>query len=211
MNTRDRIIRTLILAVVGLLVGGLAALWSVNREPSPDASGSSSHQLVATSIGGPFNLIDQDGQPRSEKDWPGKYKLVYFGFTYCPAICPTELSKMAEAVLALTPVDRSKLQPVFISVDPERDTPEVLKNYVALFMPELVGLTGSLEQVEAAKKAYKVYAAKVPDEDGKGGYTMDHSSLIYLINPEGQAIGMFKASDSAKVVEERLRSVLETK
>jgi len=78
-------------------------------------------------------------------------------------------------------------------------------------MPELVGLTGSLEQVEAAKKAYKVYAAKVPDEDGKGGYTMDHSSLIYLINPEGQAIGMFKASDSAKVVEERLRSVLEAK
>jgi protein SCO1/2 len=151
--------------------------------------------FFAPNISSDFDLLNHLGQPVKSSDFLGKkYLLVYFGFAYCPAICPTELQKMSEAYKALPEAWQSRIQPIFISVDPERDTPEILKNYVGLFMPELIGLTGTQSQIDDAKKAYKVYATKVPEGDG---YTIDHSSFIYFIDLNGKAVGMFKMSDSA--------------
>ncbi|MBL8636982.1 MAG: SCO family protein [Alphaproteobacteria bacterium] len=153
-----------------------------------------------------FSLIDHDGKMRTEKDFSQPYKLVYFGFTYCPLICPTELQKMAEAYQKLTPKQQSLIQPLFISVDPERDTPEALKNYVDLFLPNLVGLTGSIEQIESAKRAYSAFSRKVPEGDS---YTVDHSSFIYLIGPKEKLLAQFKPSDSSSVLAERLSDLLQ--
>jgi protein SCO1/2 len=153
-----------------------------------------------------FSLIDHDGKMRTEKDFSQPYKLVYFGFTYCPLICPTELQKMAEAYQKLTQEQQSLIQPLFISVDPERDTPEALKNYVDLFLPNLVGLTGSMEQIESAKRAYSVFSHKVPEGDS---YTVDHSSFIYLIGPKEKLLAQFKPSDSSSILAKRLSDILQ--
>ena len=115
-------------------------------------------------VGGPFTLTDQDGKKVSEKDFLGKYMLVFFGYTYCPDICPTELQVMTAALDSMGP-EAEKIQPVFVSVDPERDTPEVLKSYVENFGPRLVGLTGTPEEIAAVAKAYRVYYAKAGKPD----------------------------------------------
>ena len=188
MSFQHRLRRFVILSVIGLVLGaGLAGIALLGKKPHLSS--------LTQGIGGDFSLINQDGQPVTKKSFGGKYLLIYFGFTYCPAICPTELQKMAEAYHALPKNWQDRIQPLFISVDPERDTPEVLKNYVALFLPELVGLTGTPVQIDAIKRAYKIYAAKIPDGDS---YTMDHSSYIYLMAPDGTAKAMFKTSDTAK-------------
>ncbi len=153
-----------------------------------------------------FSLVDHDGKIRTEKDFLPPYKLVYFGFTYCPLICPTELQKMAEAYQKLTPAQQSLIQPLFISVDPERDTPEALKNYVDLFLPNLVGLTGSIEQIESAKKTYGVFSHKVLEGDS---YTVDHSSFIYFIGPKENLLAQFKPSDSSSILTKRLSDILQ--
>lgn len=169
-------------------------------------SGRADHQdIIAPGIGGPFSLVNQDGVAVTEKNYADHYKLTYFGFTYCPVICPTSLSKMVEAYLALPPNLRAKLQIIFITLDPERDTAPVVKSYVGLFDPHLVGLTGSMEQIEDVKKAYKVFATKVGEGDN---YTIDHSSFIYLQNPEGKTIGLFKTSDNVDMIRGRLEQVL---
>lgn len=179
----QRIRIMLLIACVGLCLGALAVFLG-GKLPSQ----------ASMAIGGPFTLINQDGQTVTEKSFGNKYLLIYFGFTYCPAICPTELQKMAEAFHALPKAWQTQVQPLFISVDPERDTPETLKNYVDLFLPELVGLTGTMDQIAAVKSSYKIYAAKVPEGDS---YTMDHSSYIYLVDPAGKARAIFKSSDTA--------------
>lgn len=141
-----------------------------------------SHGTAA--IGGPFTLVDQDGRTVTDKDFRGKWMLIYFGYTFCPDVCPTSLAAMAAALPQLGAAG-DKVQPVFITVDPDRDTPKLLKDYVAAFHPRLIGLTGSPEQVQAAARAYKVYAKKAPVQGGEG-YTMDHSSVVYLMDPEGK-------------------------
>ncbi|HOO50951.1 MAG TPA: SCO family protein, partial [Alphaproteobacteria bacterium] len=142
MNYSYRLKRFFILALIGTLIGAVIGLVSglyTFQEDISDMSGDSSRTrsipLAASGLDAQFSLIDQDGQPRTQADYSGKYLLVYFGFTYCPAICPTELSKMAEAYLALPEEMQKKIQPIFITVDPERDTPDVMKGYVSLFMP----------------------------------------------------------------------------
>jgi cytochrome oxidase Cu insertion factor (SCO1/SenC/PrrC family) len=192
MTLRHRIIRTCLLATIGLLMGAGIALYQVQKGTTETQD---SVAFFAPNISSDFDLLNHLGQPVKSSDFLGKkYLLVYFGFAYCPAICPTELQKMSEAYKALPEAWQSRIQPIFISVDPERDTPEILKNYVGLFMPELIGLTGTQSQIDDAKKAYKVYATKVPEGDG---YTIDHSSFIYFIDLNGKAVGMFKMSDSA--------------
>lgn len=156
--------------------------------------------MAGAQLGGPFSLIDQDGKPVTQENFAKDYKLIYFGFTYCPAICPTELQKVARAMNELeqeAPEAAAHLQPIFISVDPERDTPEVMKGYVQQFHPRLIGLTGSPEQVEAAKKAYRVFAKKVQDET-MNDYTVDHSSFIYLMSPDDQLLAMYRVNDNAE-------------
>lgn len=199
MTVRQRLLRTLILSAIGLCLGAAIALITVMMDrynPAPRSSGI----VNAAAIGGPYTLTDQDGKTRSDADFKSTYKLLYFGFSYCPAICPTELQKMAAALKTLPEDISTQIQPIFITIDPERDTPAVLKNYVALFDPRLVGLTGTVEQIEAVKKAYKIYGAKVPPEEGAAAdeYTMDHSSFIYFLTPDDQMIMLFRTNDTAE-------------
>ncbi len=155
-------------------------------------SGSVTTLSVASSvqIGGPYELVDQNGRTVRSSDFQGKFQLIYFGYAYCPDVCPTELAAMAEAVDALgTEADR--VQPLFITVDPERDTPDFLAGYVPHFHPRLIGLTGTPEQIAAVAKAFRVYYAKV-ESDRQTDYLMDHTSFIYLMGPDGNFLTMFR-------------------
>jgi len=165
-----------------------AVMW--NREP----------------IGGPFALTDQNGVRRTDADFRGKLMLVYFGFTYCPDICPTDLQQMALAVDQLGPAGGT-VQPVFITVDPARDTVEHLKDYMALFHPRFVGLTGDAAAIRQAARAYRVYYEKVERED-KSDYTLDHSVFIYLMDRDGRYLGFFPPGTSAERLAETMRSHL---
>jgi len=133
-------------------------------------------------IGGPFQLVDTAGRPVTEKALLGKPTAIFFGFTYCPEVCPTTMAELTNWLKALGS-DADRLNVVFVSVDPERDTPAQLKTYLSNFDPRIQGFTGTPETVAAAAKAYRVYYAKVPTDDG--GYTIDHSSAIYLFDKDG--------------------------
>jgi len=148
-----------------------AVMW--NREP----------------IGGPFALIDHTGRQRTDADFRGKLLLVYFGFTSCADVCPTDLQAIALALEQLGGVAEA-VQPLFITLDPERDTPEHLAEYVPLFHPRLIGLSGDAASVREAARAYRVYYAKVPMSDGSD-YTIDHSGFIYLMDRVGKYVGFF--------------------
>jgi protein SCO1/2 len=156
--------------------------------PAPSAGGVTLAQGV--SLGGPFTLVDQTGRTVTERDFAGRALLIYFGFTYCPDVCPTELGTIAATLDALGPAGE-RVTPVFISIDPERDTPEALADYVARFHPRMVGLTGSAEQVAQAARAFRVYYAKVQPRDSTT-YLMDHSSFIYFVGPDGRVRSLFR-------------------
>jgi cytochrome oxidase Cu insertion factor (SCO1/SenC/PrrC family) len=158
-------------------------------------------------VGGPFTLTDQDGRKVTDKDFRGRYMLVFFGYTYCPDFCPTELQVMSVALENLG-AKADAIQPIFISFDPERDTPEVLKQYVSNFHPRLVGLTGTAEEIASAAKAYRVYYSKVANSSAPDAYLMDHSTITYLMDREGKFLKHFSYStDSAamaKAIEEAI-------
>ncbi len=158
-------------------------------------------------IGGAFELVDQNGKPFTEKDLKGKYSLIYFGYTYCPDVCPTELQTMTQALEMLGPM-ASRIRPVMISVDPERDTPEVLKEYLSNFYPGFVGLTGTPEQVRKAGQAYRVFYRKT-DEKSASEYLMDHSSIVYLMDPEGRYLKHFAYGTSPEKMAEGIRKAIE--
>jgi protein SCO1/2 len=153
------------------------------------------HAGVA-SIGGPFALIDQDGRAVTDQTYRGRWMLIYFGYTFCPDVCPTELAVVAQALDKLAPGDRNLVAPIFITIDPARDNPAVMKDYVAAFHPAMIGLTGSEEQVAVAMKAYKVYGAKAKSDD-PANYTVDHSSILYLVGPDGRFTQHFPHGTSA--------------
>ena len=160
-------------------------------------------------IGGPFTLVDGDGRTVTDADFRGRTLVVYFGFSFCPDVCPTTLAIMARAI-DLLGADGEAVVPVFITVDPARDTPAVVGAYVANFHPRMVGLTGSAEQVEAAAKAYKVYYAKAETEAAAGSdeYLMDHSSIIFLIGPDGRYLDHFTGGTGAEQLAAGLRAHL---
>ncbi|CAA6603604.1 Electron transport protein SCO1/SenC [Rhodospirillaceae bacterium LM-1] len=160
-------------------------------------------------IGGPFTLTDPQGKEVTEKSFPGKYLLVYFGYTYCPDVCPTSLGTMAEALGKIGKEKAAKIKPIFISVDPERDTKERLADYGEAFYSGMAALTGTSEQVAAAAKQYRVYFAKVKAEDAEVGYLIDHSALLYLMGPDGKFIRHFshgtQAAEMAAALEESVK------
>jgi len=171
------------LLLIAALAGGL--LWH-ESEMVPGLG-----RTVITgqaTIGGPFHLTDQTGKSVSDADFRGRYMLVYFGYSFCPDVCPTTLGVMAQALEKLGP-DSARIVPIFITVDPARDTPQVLADYMKAFGPGFVGLTGSDAQIKAAEKEYRVYAAKRPLETGN--YGMDHSSVIYLMGPTGKMVSFY--------------------
>jgi protein SCO1/2 len=157
-------------------------------------------------IGGPFQLVDQEGRTVTDASYRGKWLLVYFGYTHCPDACPTALNDMAEAIDQLGPLG-AKVQAVFITVDPERDTPATLKDYVAAFGPKVVGLSGTPDEIARAAKAYRVYYAKHPGGT-PGEYDMDHSSVIYVMDPEGRFVGNFTHESEPKQIAERLKGLI---
>ncbi|MDQ2103101.1 SCO family protein [Azospirillum isscasi] len=195
---KARLIRIAAASAVGLVIAAGIAWWQVENAASTVQS--------SVPIGGPFTLTDHTGRTVTDADYRGKYLLVNFGYTYCPDVCPTELGTIART-LDLLGQQADKVQPLFISIDPERDTVAHLKDYVALFHPRLVGLTGTPEQVKAAAKAYRVYYAKAPQEGGKpGDYLMDHSSFLYLMGPDGRFLGVYPGGTSADRVAQDLGS-----
>ncbi len=178
-----------ILLVLASFLGGLflffgAILFVTGRASLPIG------QAVA-GVGGPFHLEDQNGKAVSDADMKGKPFLVFFGFTHCPDICPTTLFDMSQLMQALGP-DAARTAALFITVDPERDTPAVMKDYLSNFDPHLRGLTGDQASVSAATRAYRVYAKKVPLENGD--YTMDHTAVVYLMDKDGRFVAPFDMS-----------------
>lgn len=163
-------------------------------------------KAVAPGVGGAFSLVDGEGKAVTEKSWPGKYKLVFFGFTNCPMICPVSLDKMTTALDKLGG-DAGKIQPLFITTDPERDTPAVMKTFTANFHKSIVGLTGTAEQVKSAENAYKVYAVKRPGES-KDDYQIDHSSYIYFMSPDDKMLAILGSSASAEDIVTKVKAAL---
>lgn len=170
--------------IAGIALSELVIGGAENRNPGGSSAG-------APSVGGPFTLVNHHGETVTEQDFRGRYMLLYFGFTFCPDICPTELGVMAAAVNALGEKGE-QVTPVLITIDPERDTPDVLARYVALFHPRLVGLTGTAEQMDAAARAWHVYYGRVEDESVSEAYTMDHSSIVFLMGPDGEYLKLFR-------------------
>jgi len=156
-------------------------------------------------VGGPFTLTDQNGQKRSDSEFRGKLMIVYFGYTFCPDVCPADLMAITQALDALGAAAEG-VQPVFITVDPERDTP-LLKDYVAAFHPSLVGLTGSAEEIRKVANSYKAYYRKVPGER-KGEYSIDHAGVIYLMGRDGEYLGFLPPQTAPEKLTEVLRKYL---
>lgn len=208
-QTKARLKRTALLSLLALLVGSGVGYMQIQMAKAPSITGNAPMEVAGADIGGPFTLIDQNGKTVTEKNFGGQYKLIYFGFTYCPAICPTELQKISAALKNIEknqPDLAAKIQPLFISVDPERDTPAVLKEYVSLYHPRLIGLTGSQAQIDAVKKDYRIYSAKVESENSTD-YTVDHSSFIYFMGPDDTLLGIYRASDTADMITAEIKKL----
>jgi protein SCO1 len=153
--------------------------------------------LAGAAIGGPFALVDQDGRAATDRSFAGRYRIMYFGYTFCPDVCPTDAQKIGAAVKLLEGQDAAlaaRVVPVFVTVDPERDTPAVLKAFVRAFHPRFVGLTGSPQAVAAAAKAYLVYYKKNETSAG-GSYLMDHSRQVYLMDPAGKPLALLPVAE----------------
>lgn len=184
---------SLIVSCLGLGLVLTLLLVETRRGPSDTA-------VSRPDIGGAFSLIDHDGVRVSDADYAGRPLLIYFGFTYCPDVCPLSLDIMGAALQHLkktAPKKEARLQPLFISVDPARDTPAQMKDYVSYFHPRLIGLTGTPEQIDAVKRAFRIYAAKTPGTDENGNYNVDHSSFFYLMDGRNRYIAHFSHTMAA--------------
>ena len=195
----------LLAAATLLVVAGASGTFGSDeaREPAPPLP-------LAKLFGGSFELIDHDGMVRTDKDFHGRFVLLYFGYTYCPDICPTGLQEMAAALDQLGAEGRA-VQPVFVTIDPARDTPMVLKDYVAQFGERFVGLGGSQREIRKLAKAYRLHRVKVVPEwsEGDDDYLVDHSSLTFLLGPDGMVLTLFPHNTPADTMAMRLRTYLD--
>lgn len=180
---------THIFLVFGSFLAGLVVFLAVFLYATGQFGGNGSN-VSGAAIGGPFTLTDQNGKPITDKDLKGKPFLVFFGYTHCPDVCPTTLFDVSEVMRALGK-DADRTRALFISVDPDRDTPAVLKDYMSSFDPHLIGATGDQTALDKVEKEYRVYAKKVPT--GKDGdYSMDHSAIVYLMDKDGRFVAPFR-------------------
>ncbi len=222
MPTR-RILYGLLLGLAVVAAMAVALEISGQRQRAPVVTGEAR-------VGGPFTLVDADGAAVSEVDFAGRYMLIYFGYTNCPDVCPLALQKISMAldILSAEGVDLAPLQPIFITVDPARDSPAVMGNYVEAFHPSLIGLTGSAEAIAAVAAAYLVSSGRT-DASGDsgnddadrmegmgdmenmedGGYLMNHTSVIYLMGPDGRYVSHFNAIATPGDIAARLRPLLD--
>jgi protein SCO1/2 len=198
MNSRAARVLLVIAAFLAGLVAVLGVMLLVLGRGGPPMT-------QASAVGGSFRLVDQDGRTVTEQDFKGRPTLVFFGFTHCPDVCPTTLFEVSEVLRALGP-DAERARAAFITVDPERDTPAKLKEYLASFDPHLSALTGDAEAVAAMAKAYKVYWKKVPLDGGT--YTMDHTAIVYLMDKDGKFVAPFSVKRKPEDAAADLRKYL---
>ena len=207
---KTRLFRILFLTVIGIAV--VAAFIAFEKKVNLKAKQTSSQvdtvNIIQTplDLGGDFELTTHKGEKLTNKDLEGKIVLMFFGYTYCPDYCPMELQNLTEVlnVLEKTGLDQ-KVQPVFVSIDPERDTPEVLTSFLQPFHKNIIAATGSLEQIEEIKHNYRVYGARVEQEVG---YLMDHSTFLYVLDGEGKLLSMIRYEATASEIADYLKSVL---
>jgi len=183
-NERSRLIALAVAAVLAIVLAGFGGWLVFGRSGGGNAG---------VAIGGPFSLVDKDGHPFTDRNLLGRYALIYFGYTYCPDVCPTTLNSVGAALDLLGP-QAARLRAVFITIDPQRDS------------PRLLGLTGTPEQVAAVTDAYRVYAARHKTGPGPGDYTMDHSSLLYLMAPDGHFVAPIRADQTAAAMATEIKA-----
>ncbi|PIA17909.1 SCO1-SenC-domain-containing protein, partial [Coemansia reversa NRRL 1564] len=185
-----------------LTAAGIVYVFTVKKEEVRKEQELRKRRIESTGkadVGGPFELIDQDGKTRTDKSFQGQFLLIYFGFCHCPDICPDEMDKIGEALELLDrdPKTKGVVQPVFITCDPQRDSPEAIKEYLKQFHPKFVGLTGSIDQVRSACKAYRVYFSKPPKVAENQDYLVDHSIFSYFMDPDGTFVDVYGKDKSA--------------
>ena len=201
MNARlpaSRLLPLIAAFLLGLILVFAVVFQFVGRSASPIGP-------ALASIGGPFQLEDQNGKPFTDRDMKGRPHLVFFGYTHCPDVCPTTLFELSELIKKLGP-DADRAGVIFITVDPERDTPAVMKDYLSNFDPHLRGLTGNPAAVASALRVYRVYAKKVPLKDGD--YTMDHTAVVYLMDKDGRFVAPFSLKQKPEAAADQLRRYL---
>lgn len=202
--------RTLALIAVIVVAAVLGGTWWLSRPDSEDKFAQCRGSVVGTgtsSIGGPFTLVDENGATVTDEDVFTKPTLLYFGYTFCPDVCPLDNARNAEA-LDMIQSDGYDAQLAFISIDPERDTPEQVKDFTSYIHDDMVGLTGSMEQVKAASTAYRTYFKKEEDADPEY-YLVDHSTFTYLVLPEIGFVEFFKRDDSPQKIRETVECFID--
>jgi protein SCO1 len=190
MNMRRHVSAALALALAGTVAG-------CSSEPA------AAPPLAGARIGGAFTLTDQDGHQRTDRDFTGQYRIVYFGYTFCPDVCPTDVQNVAAGLRLIekaNPALAARITPIFVTVDPARDTPAALKRFVAAFHPRLVGLTGTPQQIAAAAKTFGIYYAR--GQGNEDGYLMDHSRQIYLFDPDGRPLALLPEGPPQAIADE---------
>lgn len=204
MDTSGKInknsLRMILSAVLLLIAAGVWTAYLL-KDNTPTASENS-----RALIGGPFSLTNHLNEPVTDKDFLGKYMMVYFGYTYCPDICPMDLQIMSDALNMLDPNISNQITPVFVSVDPERDTVDIMAEYVEYFHDDLIGLTGTVEQIDAVKSEYRVYAAKA---DNTADYIVDHTAFTYLMDKEGHLLNHFNHAEDPNVMAAKITSLIQ--
>ena len=199
-----------IIVILALAIAGAAALWLLEaRNDSHLPMQTGLLPTPSSAIGGPFGLVDQNDKHVTEKSWPGEYLLIYFGYTFCPDACPTELLTIGQALDQLGEAKAAKVQPIFITIDPARDTAAKLADYVPSFYPRLEGLTGSDADIAQVAKEYKVYYQKSDASAQSTDYVMDHSSYVYLVGPDGKTIGIFSSDTTADDMAKSLETAIQ--
>jgi len=198
MNRRAMTLRARLFAAL-VLPFALIACGSESSAPSDRPP------LEGAAIGGPFTLVNKDGKTVTWADFKGKYRIVYFGYTFCPDACPLDVQALMKGFTLFekaSPERAAKVQPIFITIDPQRDTPQVVGQWTAAFSPQLMGLTGTPDQVEVAAKAFAVYYAR--GKETSGGYLMDHSRIAYIMDPDGKPLAMLSVDKGGPRVAKEL-------
>lgn len=202
---RWRLIRISLWGATGLVaIAALAVTLPQFLSVSPTQLVKASNQAVITAE---FSLVSHAGEPVTQENFRGQWLLIFFGFTHCPDVCPTTLNDISEVMDALGAKAR-EVQPLFVTVDPERDTPVAMAEYVSAFHPRIIGLTGSTQQVKQAAKNFRVYFQKVVQAEVADGYSMDHSTLLFLLNPDGGLETFFTYATPPEDIVARLEEIL---
>ncbi len=199
---QTQLVRRILFAGLMLIAAASIAAYALMSSPNKPAG------LGEALVGGPFTMVNHKGETVTEKSFLGKPMLLFFGFTFCPDVCPTELQVMAAALDELGDKGMD-IQPIFVSVDPERDTPEVMAAYVSNFGDRFIGLTGSAEQVAAIAGAYRIFYARQENKERPSDYLMDHSSIVYLMGPDGKFLKHFTYTTDAKALAQGIAEALQ--